>query len=179
MTDEQLPSLRYKELVRQIERELKSAYGWKAKAAEMLGVSPSYISKIARGESGEVGNRVVERAISSLRLPEGWFYDSHFDTSSFRHSILTEDVSVFANEALAQTRKDVARRARELFDQWSKDTTASVGPEVKLFATSILAHSRVHQLAHEVLVSSDATAGALATKLAMAVMMEPKRAVPE
>ncbi len=68
-------SRKYGELIRKIGQDLRFKRGWKANAARLLEVTPSYVSKIVSGAQFRVGPDAIERAVRSLNLDPSYFGD--------------------------------------------------------------------------------------------------------
>lgn len=57
------------------ERAGRPVRGWQARVARDLGVDPTYVSKIARGERSRVGARAIEKAMAPpLNIPRDYFF---------------------------------------------------------------------------------------------------------
>lgn len=79
-------SKRYRQLVEELGAKSEYAYGWKAKTARRLGVHPSYINKVLKGDIGDVGGEVINRACKSLQLDPSFFLDDSADALSRPHA---------------------------------------------------------------------------------------------
>lgn len=173
---EDLPTKRYKLLFSQVREELKDAYGWKAKAAEVLGVSPSYVAKIASGRAGEIGHKIIDRAIASLGLPREWFYDPDYETKDFRRSIdrhrNERAIDFYSNKAAEQDRIALRQRALQLQQRRYGDGPPVTAEEVKILAAEFLRRQRSYYMAHLVIVGTEEEALELAADLLFEVRQQ-------
>lgn len=79
-------ALRYRDAVNQIGEQHRFSRGWKTAAAKLLGVHPSYISKVADGKVTQVGTDVVEKAIAAG-------FDREFFAPDTRHAPTIREVA--------------------------------------------------------------------------------------
>lgn len=125
----QLAAERYALLVQQLGQELGYGYGWKSAVARTLGVHPSYISRVHKGDRTGIGGAVIARAIESLDLDRSFFTSPEevTDYRAFvRHTATEEDFQNRAPRAaglLGAARADVeadweiaGALARHVFD---------------------------------------------------------------
>jgi hypothetical protein len=63
---------RYRRLVHDLRAAMDHAYGWRSKAARMLGVTPSYLQKVINDEIRTIGPSVIERA--AVRFGSQFFW---------------------------------------------------------------------------------------------------------
>lgn len=66
--------LRYAKLVEAIGESLEHSYGWQSEAARRLGVTRSFISRLAAGTRFKARPETVDRAISATGLSRAFFY---------------------------------------------------------------------------------------------------------
>lgn len=72
-----LASARYRLLVQAFGEVREHAYGWKAEAARTLGVSASYISRVASGRPYKAGRHAIDAAVHRVPgLSREWFESS-------------------------------------------------------------------------------------------------------
>ncbi len=68
------PGRRYAKLVEAMGEALGHSYGWQAEVARKLGVTRSFISRIAGGVRFKARAQTIERAVYSSGLPSSFFY---------------------------------------------------------------------------------------------------------
>lgn len=74
---EDLPSARYRVLVQAIGEHREHAHGWKSEASRLLGVSASYVSRVAGGRPYKIGRHAIEAAVQRIPgLTPEWFTSS-------------------------------------------------------------------------------------------------------
>lgn len=119
VTKESLESARYRMLVEQLRDDLGGARGWVTRVAEHLGVSPSYVSKVAAGEARNVGGVAIGRAIERLGLERRFFEDESLQNPRFQdftYRKANTDPTTFAMRVLrdrSQGWSDIADMASE------------------------------------------------------------------
>lgn len=69
-----LATQRYRELVEDLGSELNFQRGWLSRAADRLGVSKSYISRLRSEPDLEVGMDAIERAVEKLKIDRSFFF---------------------------------------------------------------------------------------------------------
>lgn len=73
MSEKALAAERYALLVEQLAEEQAHAHGWKTHVARTLGVHPSYISRVVKGDRTGIGGAVIARAIAALNIDPRFF----------------------------------------------------------------------------------------------------------
>lgn len=68
------PGRRYAKLVEAVGESLGHAYGWQSEAARKLGVTRSFISRLAAGDRSKARPQTVDRAIYATGLSRAFFY---------------------------------------------------------------------------------------------------------
>lgn len=68
-----LASERYRLLVEQLGAELGMRHGWKAQVAELLEVTPGYISKVLGGSAQAVSPATITKAVRRLGIKKSFF----------------------------------------------------------------------------------------------------------
>lgn len=71
--DPALASERYRALVEQLGEKMQGARGWKARAAELLGVTPGYVSKVLAGKATAVTEATAVKAMRALQIDPAFF----------------------------------------------------------------------------------------------------------
>jgi transcriptional regulator with XRE-family HTH domain len=72
---------RLADLIRELGAELHEKHGWKKTVAERLGIHPSYVSKLLRGQVNKVGAGTLEIAALKLEIDPRYFRE----TGPYRH----------------------------------------------------------------------------------------------
>lgn len=172
---EGLPSRRYKELVGALRDALSASYGWKKKAAVQLGVAPSYVSKIANGNAGEIGPSIIERAVKRLQIPTAWFYDEKAvpdwesavsPATGAAGEVQLSDLGDLTAEGFARRQK-IRAAARAIVDGWSRG--ADVSSEARALAT-LLSEAPAVRVAREVLAADEKAIRDKSLSLAVAAL---------
>ena len=170
MAEADLPSQRYKELVAQMKAELRGAYGWKAKVAETLGIAPSYVAKIDGGDAGQIGPKIVARAIERMGLPREWFYDPDFVPSDHKMAVdaaFTRDATKDVRKAMSSFFEKLSAMAFRLVSQHAHGALPAA--DVRSLAV-LMAHHPAFTLAQEVEHGDDDFAVEHGLELALAVL---------
>ena len=163
----ELRTERMRSLVRQLERELGGGRGWKVRAAQLLGVHPSYVSRLLAPQGGlRVGREVVERIHKLQGVPVEYFEDPqhHADAGFYAALVAVKDERDGARQEAASARwpelekilKDRGRgipRNRDRNDL-ERAVIQALLPSATWARTSTLA--RTWAAMHAMMVASDA-----------------------
>jgi len=74
---------RYKILIERLGEEAGYPRGWKTAVAKRLGISPSYLTKVLRGDVKDIGGDVIDRALNALDMDGGYFFDEKVPSKGF------------------------------------------------------------------------------------------------
>jgi transcriptional regulator with XRE-family HTH domain len=90
-------SERFRALVNELVRTLDS----RAQVGELLGLSPSYVAKIARGEAGRIRIATVNEVARRLHLPVG-FFDADVSPEKLRQIAIAADSRTLSKDFTTQ-----------------------------------------------------------------------------
>lgn len=74
---------RYRDLVRQLGKELGEGRGWKSAAARVLGVDQSLVGRVLAGKRG-VSRDLIDRAARNLDISTDYFYGDYEGQRDYR-----------------------------------------------------------------------------------------------
>lgn len=155
-----LPTERYALLIRQLGSELGYVRGWKRRVADLLGVHPSYVSRILSGEKLKIGPEVIDRACERLALDSRFFFKELDGDPSYRDFLQGAEDAAQKGRAEADEDRSAWLAAGDAAMNFLRVASASRGARdsVAAEAVSVLRAAREIPIVQHILALEDATA---------------------